>query len=170
MDKINWIICDSLSDMEARLSSIDSLVFDKLIIDDANAWGYLLHREKNICIPVSFSDVGLKPKIFIRDTTIFVGITDTVAGYNLIAGKLFFKYKVPTVFHEFVKLDKQGIIIQDETGFVGLSYDGTQRWMKLYNDMIDYYQVNGNVISGKTVDDQEFEFHTDTCLKESKPE
>ena len=163
MDRGSWVQCDSQSDMRARLRSTDNWVFDELMTNDANTWGYLTLnsealKKKNICIPIGFADIGLLPETLLHNGMAYIGITDTVAGYEITKGSLVFRYRVPTVFHQFVVSELEGIIIQDETGFIRLSGDGNQRWIKLCSDTIDAYHVRGNVIFGETMEGDKFEF------------
>ena len=158
MNKLNWVKCDSRGDMESRLSSMNDNVFDELTAEYSNTWGFFVSEKKDICIPLGFCDVGLAPQIFIQNMIIFIGVNELVAGYDLKTGELTFKYKMPTVFHEFVSLGENGIIVQDETGFVGLSNDGTEKWIKLFSDVISNYLVVDNIISGETEDGEKFKF------------
>ncbi len=158
MDKVSWVQCDSRNDMLARLSLVDNQVFDELITEDSNAWGYLTLNKKNICIPIGFPDVGLSPEVFLHDNMVYVGITDTVAGFDASRGRLVFRYKVPTVFHKFITTYLDGVFFQDETGFVGLTFDGKEKWIKLCSDIIDTYHVRNNTIYGETLDGEKFEF------------
>ncbi|NKC16806.1 MAG: hypothetical protein GKR94_32820 [Gammaproteobacteria bacterium] len=158
MDREFWVQCDSKSDMQARLDSSECGVFDELITDEANTWGYLRLKEEGICIPIGFADVGLLPEVLLHNRMVYVGITDTVAGYEVATGNLVFKYRVPTVFHEFVASEREGIIVQDETGFIGLSGDGDQIWMNMCSDTIETYRISGSVIVGRTADGDNFKF------------
>ena len=158
MNKLNWVRCDSRSDMMSRLSHINDNVFDELITDDPNTWGFFISEKKDICIPLGFCDIGLPPQFFIQNMIIFIGVSELVVGYDLKTGTMIFKYKMPTVFHEFSGLGESGVILQDETGFVGLSNDGTQKWIKLFSDVISCYLIIGNTISGKAEDGEQFEF------------
>ena len=158
MYKNNWIRCDSKEDMQSRIRSSGYNAVGELITADANAWGYLEVKNEGFCIPVGFVDVGLLPEILLCDSMFYVGISDTVAGYELGTSRLVFKYMVPTVFHEFIVSKLGGIIVQDETGFIGLSCDGNQKWMNMCSDTIDTYQVSGDLITGRTTDGDSFEF------------
>ena len=159
MNTSKWTKCESRSDMEARLSSIAGNIFDLLMEDQASSWGYLtLVEEGYSLVPIGFCDVGLQPRVSTNNKMVFVGIGSIIAGYELKMGKLVFIYKMPTIFHEFLTTDDQGVIVQDETGFVGLDLDGTQKWIKLYSDIIDTYDFDGRTITGKTFEGSKFEF------------
>lgn len=159
MDKVLWVNCDSCGDMKARLSGVEGKVFEILIADEPNTWGYLaIYDEDNIFIPIGFADNGLSPQVKIHDKTAFVGVSDNLSGYSLATGRLFFSYKMPTVFHEFVTFNKDIFIVQDEIGFVGLFYTGEEKWIKICDDIIETYQLNDNSIFGKTIEGDKFNF------------
>jgi len=161
MDRKNWVQCDSKGDMQARLHSSECAIFDVLLSGEPNTWGYLRLKNKGICIPIGFSDVGLPPEILLHNGMVYVGISDTVAAYDLAIGNLVFKYIVPTVFHDFFALEHEGIIVQDEIGFIRLSDCGDQMWMNMCSDTIDRYHVSDNLITGRTTDGEIFEFTID---------
>ncbi len=164
MDNVNWVNCDSRNDLEARLIGLDGKVFETSIADESNTWGYIA-VENNIFIPIGFSDVGLSPQLYISKNMAVVGVSDRLSGYSLDMGKLIFTYQTPTIFHEFVLFNDDGFVIQDEIGFVGLSYSGKEKWSQIYDDMIETYSLNGNLISGETVEGTKFKFaiSTSTC-------
>ncbi len=157
MNIVSWTQCDSRNDMLARLSMVDSQVFDELITEDANTWGYLTLNKKK-CIPIGFANVGLSPEIFLHNKMLYVGITDTVAGFDVSRGQLIFSYKAPTVFHKFINIDEENVIFQDEMGFIGLTHNGNEKWVKLCSDIIDTCYFSKNTIYGETLDGEKFKF------------
>jgi hypothetical protein len=157
MNEINWVFCDSKSDLRARLSSVAGKQFEELITDEANTWGYLA-IEKSSFIPIGYTDFGVSPQVRIYNKIVIIGVSDTVTGFNLDTGKLNFKYKMPTVFHEFIIFHKDNFIVQDEVGFVCLSYDGSENWVRLCDDVIETYQLRDSSIYGKTIEGNEFDF------------
>ena len=157
MDKVNWCNCDSRRDMEARLSSVDGMVFEILLGDEPYTWGYLaIEYFKRIFVPIGFTHVGLSPQVCKIGERVIVGVSEILAGYELNTGKLRFRYRMPTVFHDFVSSDERGFVVQDEIGFIGLSYDGNERWIELYNDNIKTYRLENGTISGETVEGRKF--------------
>ena len=157
MNKANWVNCNSRSDLEARLSRLAGRVFEASIVDESNTWGYII-SENDIFIPVGFSDVGLAPKLHIHKNVALVGVSDILSGYNLDKGKLAFTYKMPTVFHEFALFTDDDFIVQDEIGFVGLSYSGNEKWLKICDDIIATYNINDDSINGETLEGMKFNF------------
>lgn len=159
MNKETWISCDSKSDMIARTKSLNTRVFEELETEDANAWGIFYSEVSGYCIPISFFDAGLLPKQLVCGEAAFIGIADIVAGYELDSGRLSFKYRVPTVFHDFASIGSEMVVVQDETGFIGLDKTGKQRWIKLLSDIVEEYKISGSTIYGTTMDGDVFEFH-----------
>jgi hypothetical protein len=160
MDAANWVNCDSRSDLDARLSCLNGRVFESSIADESNTWGYMV-VEDNIFIPIGFSDVGLPPEVYIYKKAVLVGVSDTLSGYSLDTGELIFTYKMPTIFHEFVLFADFGFIVQDEIGFVSLSYSGGERWSQICDDIIETYNVSNGSIIGETVEGTTFNFTID---------
>ncbi len=157
MNKANWINCDSRSDLEARLFRLTGKVFEASIADESNTWGYII-TENDIIIPIGFSNVGLVPKFYIHENVALVGVSGILSGYNLGTGKLTFTYQMPTVFHEFALFTDDDFIVQDEIGFVGLSYSGNEKWSKIYDDIIETYNINNGSITGRTLEGTKFNF------------
>lgn len=159
MEKVYWNNCDSRSDMEQRLSKVEGRVFNLLEEDESNTWGYLSFGEEgNVHIPIGFHNVGLFPEAKVLRNIVLVGISKTLAGVNLHGGEMIFKYKMPTVFREFVLFCEEDFIAQDETGFVRLSHSGEERWVKLCDDIVEEYTVTDGYIRGKTMEGDEFSF------------
>jgi hypothetical protein len=144
--------------MKARLSTFDADVYSTVEQDYANTWGYFFLKDENLCIPIGFSGVGLSPEIMVRNAMVLIGITDEIIGCDLESGKEKFRFIVPSVFHEFLDFEGDLIVFQDETGFVGLSLNGSVKWMKLCDDVVGNYTLQDGVISGKTVGGESFEF------------
>jgi hypothetical protein len=160
MDRTSWVNCDSPTDLKARLASLGGKVFEASIADESNTWGYIA-AENNILIPIGFSDVGLPPQLYIHKNIAVVGVSDTLSGYSVDTGKLLFTYHMPTVFHEFVLFTDDGFVIQDEIGFVGLSYSGSEIWSQIFDDMIETYSLKGSSITGETVEGTQFSISID---------
>ena len=66
MDKVSWVQCDSRNDMLARLSLVDNQVFDGLITEDSNAWGYLTLNKKIYAYLLAFLMLDCHQKFFTR--------------------------------------------------------------------------------------------------------
>jgi len=80
-----------------------------------------------------------------------------LVGYDVSSRSIIFKYTMPTVFHEFVRFEKDELIVRDEIGFVGISYDGDERW-NFCIDVIANYEINQSIICGKTEEGESFKF------------
>ena len=157
MNRFIWSKCDSKNDMDSRLSKMEGTVLDVLSTEDANSWGYFsIDNLKHI--PIGYSNAGFMPKMRIKSDTVFIGISEILVGYQLYSGELIFKYKMPTLFHAFVCFKQNWFIVLDEIGFVSLSCDGTEKWVQLYEDVIESYKLKDNSISGKTLEGKIFNF------------
>lgn len=153
----NWVQCDSKNDMATRLSCVDGKVFDESIEPESNTWGYLVVDE-SACIPIGFADVGLAPRLHIHGRTLVVGVSGMLSIYDKDAGDLITTYSMPTIFHDFVLFTGSEFIVQDEIGFVCLTYDGNERWTQLFDDIIEVYEFKDESIVGHTLEGTRFEF------------
>ncbi len=154
---LSWVPCDSLSDLEGRLAALRGVKILRLVqIEDANTWGFLtVPGEEPLVLPVGFVDVGLVPAAVLVNGLLLLGITELVVGIELSSGALAFRYRVPTVFHEFVRVDENGVLLQDEIGFVLLSLHGEEIW-KFSRDLIQDYKLTGNELEVTTLDGERF--------------
>jgi len=145
--------------LEARLQTVQGLKCERLVTREANTWGYLtLEAEGSVVIPIGYSDVGMTPRIWTKEEAAIVGINEAVVGYNLFTGLVRFKYEMPTVFHEFIRDNDNGVIVRDETGFVGLSHEGREDWKFCEEDIINRYDVSASLITGETLEGYKFRF------------
>lgn len=153
----SWVPCDSRSDLEARLAALRGVKVLRLVeTEGANTWGFLnVPSEEPLVLPVGFADVGLVPAAILVDGLLLLGITEVVVGIELSTGALAFRYRVPTVFHEFVRVDENGVLVQDEIGFVLLSLHGEELW-KFSRDLIQDYKLTGNELVVTTLDGERF--------------
>jgi len=158
LNKASWVECDSEYDMQKILSDTEGCIFDVVEQDYANEWGYMLVDDTSIHIPIGFSSVGLLPEVDVCNTIAYLGISDEVIGYDVVTRKVKFRYKMPSIFHNFIKATDEGVLVQDETGFLYLSSEGNVLWIELCGDIIDSYEVNEDIISGETEDGEEFKF------------
>lgn len=159
LSDLHWIPCDSKYDLESRLENISKKTLLPLIeTTDANAWGYLSLKDgSDLIIPVNYVNLGLSPQIAQTSETLLVGINDLLVGFDPVNATKRFQYKVPTVFHEFVRFDDDVFVVRDEIGFVGLSYEGKEKW-SFCKDLIVDYKISGHVISGTTLEGHDFQF------------
>lgn len=144
-DEFSWVPCDSRSDLEARLAALRGVaVFPVIEAEDANTWGYVkVPAGRPAVLPVGYADVGLTPKVTIANGVLLLGIAELVAGIDISTGALAFRYRMPTVFHQFVRVDERGFLVQDEIGFVLLSRRGEERW-RFCKDLIQNYKLMGD--------------------------
>ncbi|WP_199545352.1 hypothetical protein [Paraburkholderia kururiensis] len=153
-DMLKWQACDSRSDMEARTTG--AKVVGTLQTSDANAWGY-------ICTPdgwhlkIGYANIGLVPQAVLVGQSIFVGINECLAGYDLSVGVMRFSYRMPLVFHEFIDVS-DSLIVRDEMGFVCMAQDGRELWKFITEGVVDSYEITASTIRGCTVDGLEFSF------------
>jgi hypothetical protein len=155
-----WTPCDSRSDLEARLEKAKGRVLQTLVGQEANAWGYAAGDAA--IVPIGYANLGLTPNVIGSDTTIFVGSSETLTALDAKTGASIFRYDMPTVFHEFVRIEDDHLLVRDETGFVALSHQGRERWKGLCADIIEDYEIDGAVIAGRTLEGAEFKFVIET--------
>jgi len=148
-----WVPCDSRSALVAQLPQN---AYELLVTDSPNSWGYIAF-DPDVTIPIGYADMGLLPLAVRHGNRIFVGVNELVVGYGYPSQVVLFKYKMPTVFHEFVRFDQDGLIVRDEIGFVGVSYDGDERW-NFCIDVIASYEIDRSTILGKTEEGESFKF------------
>lgn len=148
-----WVPCDSRSALIAQKSKN---ACEQLITESPNSWGYMAFESGTI-IPIGYADMGLLPVAVMHGNKIFVGVDELIAAYNWPSNTRHFKYKMPTVFHEFVRFDRDELIVRDEIGFVGISYDGDEHW-KFCVDTIASYEIKEMIIFGETEEGQVFKF------------
>lgn len=168
-DKSSWVPCDSRSDLEARLADLRGVaVFPVIETEDANTWGYVkVVAEKPAALPVGYANVGLAPAVTAANGVLLLGITELVAGIDLSTGAVAFRYRMPTVFHQFVRVDERGFLLQDEIGFVLLSRRGEERW-RFCKDLIQDYKLMGDELAVTTFEGDCFrikvgEYSASTC-------
>jgi hypothetical protein len=148
-----WVPCDSRN---ALIAQLPPNAGELMTTDSPNSWGYIAFNSEAI-IPIGYADMGLLPLAVRHDNRIFVGVDELLVGYDWHSRSVLFKYKMPTVFHEFVRFDQNGLIARDEIGFVGVSYVGEERW-NFCIDVIVSYEINQSIILGKTEEGESFEF------------
>lgn len=156
-DHSSWVPCDSRNDLDGRLAAFRGVTILPLVeAEDANTWGFVkVPTEEPAVLPVGYADVGLTPEVIVESGILLVGITELVAGVDLSTGALVFRYRMPTVFHEFVRIDESGVLVRDEIGFVLLSLDGQERWT-FCKDLIQDYELTGNELVVTTFDGERF--------------
>jgi len=147
-----WVPCESYA---ALVAALPKNACELLTTSDANSWGYITF-DSDAIIPIGYADIGLLPLGVKRGNRIFIGIDELLVGYCSSQAVLF-RYKMPTVFHEFVRFDQDGLIARDEIGFVGVSYDGDERW-NFCIDVIASYEIDRSTILGKTEEGESFKF------------
>lgn len=148
-----WVPCESHA---ALVAALPKNACELLTTSDANSWGYMAFDSDSI-IPVGYADMGLPPLSVRRGNRIFIGIDELLIGYDWPRQVVLFTYKMPTVFHEFVRFDQDTLIVRDEIGFVGVSYDGDERW-NFCIDVIASYEIDCSTILGKTEEGENFKF------------
>lgn len=150
-NEFSWVPCDSRRDLEARLAALRGVaVFPVIETEDANTWGYVkVVSGMPGALPVGYSDVGLTPAVTAANGVLLLGITELVAGIDLSTGAVAFRYRMPTVFHQFVRVDERGFLVQDEIGFVLLSRRGEELW-RFCKDLIEEYKLMGDELAVTT--------------------
>lgn len=147
--------CDSYNALIAQLP-LNVVACELLTTDSPNSWGYIAF-DADVIVPIGYADMGLLPLAIRHGNRIFVGIDELLVGYNWTSWSVLFKYKMPTVFHEFVRFDQNELIVRDEIGFIGISYTGDERW-NFCIDVIASYEINQSTILGKTEEGESFKF------------
>lgn len=158
MDDTRWIECDSRSDLETRIKFLENRIFEFLVCEEPNTWGYLQSNSENFIVPIGYCNIGLQPSFHENDGSLFIGISEVLACYSTGLGTVSFKYRMPTVFHDFILSDSEHLIIQDEISFISLSHNGEENWVEPLPDTIEKYEVKGDYISGQTSQGQDFNF------------
>jgi hypothetical protein len=148
-----WVSCDSRNALVAQLPPN---ACELLMTDSPNSWGYIAF-DADVIVPIGYADMGLLPLAMRHGNRIFVGIDELLIGYDWTSRSVLFRYKMPTVFHEFVRFDQNELIVRDEIGFVGISYVGDERW-NFCIDVIASYEINQSTILGKTEEGKSFKF------------
>lgn len=148
-----WVHCDSRN---ALVTQLLPNAYELLMTDSPNSWGYMLF-DTDIIIPIGYANVGLLPLAVKHCNQVFVGIDELLVGYDWTSQSVLFKYEMPTIFHEFVRFDQDGLVVLDEIGFVGISYTGEERW-SFCIDLIASYEIGQSIISGKTQEGKSFKF------------
>lgn len=149
----HWVPCDSHSALVAQLPKNTC---ELLTTDSPNSWGYLIF-DSDVIIPVGYADMGLLPLAVRNGNRMFVGVDELVVGYDWPSQAVLFKYKMPTVFHEFIRFCQDGLIVRDEIGFVEISYGGDECW-NFCIDVIASYEIDQSTIMGKTEEGVDFKF------------
>lgn len=139
-----WIPCSSRSDLMSRLKDDSSFAE----FEEAKDWGFFCIQE-DLILAIGYVDFGISPSAFRVDESVIFGAGEYVAGYNCLSKKLVYKYQVPTVFHEFVFLEKNRILIRDEICFILIDDKGNEIW-SFCPGMINEYRFNGDEIVGVT--------------------
>ncbi|WP_338860684.1 hypothetical protein [Mycetohabitans rhizoxinica] len=152
---LRWMPCASYADMEAQGSKV--LVIDTLKTDDTNRWGYF-YTQNGAHINIGYADVGLIPQAVVIDGRVIVGISERLVGYDLFNNALYFSYRMPFIFHEFIEIGDSLLIVRDEMGFVGIAHDGAELWKFCTEGVISNFKVGSSNISGETVDGEGFTF------------
>jgi hypothetical protein len=151
--KGQWVSCDSRNDLVARLPS-DAC--ELLMTDSPNSWGYMVFESGKV-VPIGFANMGLLPSAARCGDRIFVGIDELLVGYDLSSGFCLVKYKMPTIFHEFVRFGQDVLIVRDEIGFIGISYVGDERW-NFCIGVIASFEIDQSTILGETEEGENFQF------------
>ena len=151
--KGRWIHYDTRN---AFIAQIPPNAYELLTTDSANSWGYVVF-DTDIVIPIAYADMGLAPIAVRCDERLYVGIDEILVGYNLVSRSPLFRHKMPTVFQEFVRFDANQMIVRDEIGFIGLSYDGIELWNFCSGIVFDY-TIDESKISGENFLKEDFEF------------
>lgn len=147
---IQWICIESRDDLDSILNNNYKIIE----ADNSNTWGYFQFGSGEI-IPIGYENLGLRPMSVLLGDKAFIGINELLIGYDIHNKYEFFKYKMPTLFHEFVRFDKTEFIVRDEIGFVGISYMGDERWSFLI-DIINTYSIKKSTITGVTIEGETF--------------
>jgi len=135
-------------------------VLQTLVGHEANAWGYAT-RDTTV-LPIGYANLGLIPDVMGSDATIFVGSSETVTAIDARTGGTIFAFDMPTVFHEFIRIEHDLLLVRDEIGFIALSHQGEEKWQGLCADVIEDYEIDGAVITGRTLEGPEFRFVIET--------
>ncbi|MGS0971334.1 hypothetical protein [Burkholderia glumae] len=152
-DMLKWVPCDSRSDMEARASG--EKVVGTLLTSDANTWGYIQTPEGHL--NVGYANLGLVPQATLVRQRMLVGINECLVGYDLSVDTMYFSYRMPLVFHEFVEVG-DSLIVRDEMGFVGIAQDGSELWKFGTEGVVESYTVTSSKISGNTTEGSRFSY------------
>lgn len=153
---IEWTPCSSKNEMISRLKEN----FFLAELDEARDWGFF-HINENSTLAIGYTDYGIKPSAFKIEGHIIFGAGQYVAKYDPSEKGLTYQYKVPTVFHEFITLDKYNFLIRDEICFILINDSGDEIW-SFCPGLIDKYTLNGTSIEGAT--DEGIIFKTDLPL------
>jgi hypothetical protein len=153
---IPWTSTESKSALAVRLQ--DEEVASQLETADADTWGFFRLPNGKVLV-VGYADIGLLPMAALVNERLVIGIDELLVGYDVRSLTLAqaFLYHMPSIFHEFISMTRQ-LIVRDELGFVGISLDGAEQWKHLANGPIDKFRVDGNSISGSTIDGERFSF------------
>jgi hypothetical protein len=161
--KINvdsWRNCSSRSEVDELARNFKGFILDPVITEDANSWGFLTidNEEKNIFIPIGYANVGPIPQVVQVYDVILIGINEKLMGVDIEKLLTKFCYRLPTIFHEFIEFNENYFVIRDETGFICLSYQGTEIWEFIADDIIDTFEIQHGIIIGYTLEGKEFQF------------
>jgi len=156
----SWIACESRSDLEARLEKAQGRVLPMLVGTEANTWGHASCG--TTILPIGYANLGLLPEVIGSDAAILVGSGQALTALDARTGAPIFTYAMPTVFHEFLRIEDDLLLIRDETGFIALSPQGEERWTGLCADIIEGYEISGDVITGRTMEGADFRFVVET--------
>lgn len=148
-----WVPCDSRNTLVAQLPPN---ACELLMTDSPNSWGYMVF-DSNVIVPIGYADMGLIPVAVKHGDRIFVGIDELLIGCDEASCSCLFRYRMPTVFHEFVRFDQNELIVRDEIGFIGISFAGDEHW-NFYIGVVANYKINQATILGETEEGENFEF------------
>ena len=155
MHEYTLTICDSRSDLEARLSEKSPNLMVELTSADARVWGYLTLDKMTIIL--GYADLGIAPQFMDAEHLLLVGINELLTCIDVERSEISFQYRLPTIFHEFLHVDKSGILVRDEIGFVLVSLQGEKLWEFLAGDIIEQFSLNARSVSGRTLGGQLFD-------------
>lgn len=164
MNTFAWVQCESRADLAAQLRQSSCRVFEEFASDQCNTFGYLKFKQDSVCLPVVFYNLGLTPQATRFGDSLFVGVSEQVAGYSFETGKQAFVYNMPTVFHEFVAIDGDKAVVLDETGFVVLSPDGKELGSRILGDVIDAWHFDNGRVTGSVLSGDSFAFVVEDLL------
>jgi len=153
-DILKWVPCDSRSDLEARVSG--GKVVGTLLTSDANTWGYI-ETPRGERFNVGYANLGLVPQATLVGQRMLLGINECLVGYDLSVDTMYFSYRMPLIFHEFVEVGDL-LIVRDEMGFVGIAPDGSELWKFVTEGVVESYTVTSSTISGNTTEGLRFSY------------
>lgn len=128
----------------------------ELLTEDPNRWGFFRFQNGNIIV-IGYANLGLPPMWVAMRNSVLIGIDEVLACIDISTLEVRFRYTMPSVFHEFVSVDKS-IIVRDEIGFVGLSLEGGETWKFLVDGPVDEFHIKDKIVYGRKIDGDLFNF------------